>query len=388
MSTKKVIFILALLFCCLWSGSSASVLLADGMEAEHVLLIGPKTIGGGWKDNIVVQPGQFADTKAGDIIKVYTVSAKSFAQGSFQNPKGWKPIAPQYAYFNIGRTFSFTVTDSILPILHDNGLAVGGHDYVIEKVTHIPAAAISEKILWRGPSVIMRDDWSVSAPIRKDFLKGLQLGDVLHFQVSRVENGAFMKVMNFTYQALSPDVDGVAVGKEGLFYTIDDQAQLAALQMADNSGVVMRVGGKGYRLDKISVIRQTGGLDPDLSRAQRAPREYVLQPDELFHGEKVLPADFSGNVTLTAERMQDLTAEDCIIVSYKDKQPGAKISFRENKSGWPDLSGSKEPSWYSLDGNDVVLTLNDTMLDHLMTSGMIITGAGATITRVSILKVQ
>lgn len=388
MNTRKVIIVLVFLFSCLWSGNTASALLADGVEAEHVLLIGPKTIGGGWKDNIVVQPGQFADTKVGDIIKVYTATAKSFAQGCFQNPKGWKPIAPQYAYFNIGRTFSFTVTDSILPILHDNGLAIGGHDYVIEKVTRIPVAAISEKVLWRGPSVIMRDDWSVSAPIRKDFLKGLQLGDVLHFQVSRVESGAAMKVMNFTYQALSADLDGVAVGKEGLTYSLDDAAQLAALQMADNNGVVLRVGGKGYRLDKISVIRQQGGLDPDLSHAQRAPKEYVLQPDELFHGEKVLPTDFSANVTLTAERMQDLTDEDCIVVSYKDRQPGAKISFRENKSGWPDISGSKEPTWYNLDGNDVVLTLNDAILDHLMTSGMIITGAGATITRVSILKVQ
>lgn len=388
MSTRKLITIFVLLFSCLWGKTTASVLVADSVEAEHVLLIGPKAIGGGWKDNIVVLPGQFADTKSGDIIKVYTVSAKSFAQACFQNPKGWKAIAPQYAYFNVGRTFSFTVTDSILPVLRDNGLAIGGHDYVIEKVTRIPAAAISEKTLWRGPSVIMRDDWSVSAPIRKDFLKGLQLGDLLHFQVSRVASGAAMKVMNFTYQALSSDVDGVAVGKEGLTYSLDDPAQLAALQMADNNGVVLRVGGKGYRLDKISVIRQQGGLDPDLSHAQRAPKEYVLQPDELFHGEKVLPTDFSANVTLTAERMQDLTDEDCIVVSYKDRQPGAKISFRENKSGWPDISGSKEPTWYNLDGNDVVLTLNDAILDHLMTSGMIITGAGATITHVTILKVQ
>lgn len=388
MRTRKAFILIGLLMACLWGGNGASTLRADGVTAERVLLIGPKTIGGGWKDNIVVEPRQFAGIKVGDIVKVYTLTAKSFAQGCFQNPKNWKALAPQYAYFNIGHTFSLTVTDSILSVLRDNGLVIGGHDYVIEKVTRIPAAAVSEKTLWRGPSVIMHDDWSVSAPIRKDFLKNLQTGDVLHFQVSRVEDGAAMKVMNFTYQALSPDVDGVAVGKEGLFYPLEDQAQLAALQIADNSGVVLQIGGKGYRLDKISVIRQQGGIDPDISQAQRAPKEYVLQSGELFHGEKVLPDDYSGSLTLTAERMQDLTEEDCVVVSYKDRKPGAQISFRENKGGWPDLSGSKEPVWYKLDGNDVVLTLNGTMLDHLMTSGMIITGAGTTITYVTILKVQ
>ena len=80
--------------------------------------------------------------------------------------------------------------------------------------------------------------------------------------------------------------------------------------------------------------------------------------------------------------------EDCLVISYKDRQPGAKLSFRENKGGWPDLSGSKEPKWYSLDGNDIVLTLDDAMLDRLMTSGMVITGGGTTLTRISILKVQ
>lgn len=390
MRIKKSIVILSMLFSCLCENMDVvcAAAQADSAVSEHIILIGPKTIGGGWKDNIVVLPQQFADTKVGDIIRVYTATAKSFAQGCFQNPKDWKPVAPEYAYFNIGRTFSLTVTDSILPQLCEHGLAIGGHDYVIGKVTHVPAALISEKTLWRGPSVIMRNDWSVSAPVRKDFLKGLQKGDVLHFQVSRVAKGAAIKVMNFTYQAFSKDVDGVPIGADGLFYPIEDDAQLAALQIAGNDGTVMRVGGKDYRLDKISVIRQQGGIDPDVSHAQRAPKEYALQLGQLFYGEKVLPSDNSGYLALTAERMQDLTAEDCLVISYKGSQQGARLSFRENKGGWPDLSGSKQPAWYSLDGNDVVLTLDEAMLDRLMTSGMVITGGGTTLTRVSILKVQ
>ena len=43
------------------------------MAAERTILLGPKTIGAGWKDNIVILPQQFATAKAGDILTVYAV---------------------------------------------------------------------------------------------------------------------------------------------------------------------------------------------------------------------------------------------------------------------------------------------------------------------------
>ena len=44
--------------------------------------------------------------------------------------------------------------------------------------------------------------------------------------------------------------------------------------------------------------------------------------------------------------------------------------------------------WYKLDGNDVVLTLDAAMLDKLMTDGLVITGVGATITKVYIIHIN
>ena len=37
---------------------------------ERTILIGPKTIGRAWKDNIVLEARHFADAKAGDVLTV------------------------------------------------------------------------------------------------------------------------------------------------------------------------------------------------------------------------------------------------------------------------------------------------------------------------------
>lgn len=369
----------------------SALCLAGTQAAERTLLIGPKTIGPGWRDNIVVLPQQFASTQPGDVLTLYVDRVKSGAQGAFQDPADWQAIAPEYAYFGLsGNPFQLKVTPDILGKIQARGLAIGGHDYRILRLTHIPAAEMVEKVVYRGPSVLMKDDWSASAAIQKSCFKDVKVGDALHFQVSRVESGAACKIMDFTWNVMDPSLDGVPVGADGLTMPITEQSQLIKLQLAGNDGVSMRVGGKGYRLDRISVVSFTGVRNEDLTHAQRAPREYALQPGELFHGEKAFPADWSGNLRFTAEPFQDCTESDCIVVCYESLLPDvdAQISFRENKGAWHDITGAAEPVWYKLDGNDVVLTLDAVMLDRLMTDGLVITGIGATITKVYILKIE
>ncbi len=370
----------------------AAGLLASvrGVAAERTILLGPKTIGAGWKDNIVIQPGQFAGTGVGDVLTVYVDNVKGGAQGAFQDPADWKGIAPEYGYFNISGPFRLKVTDEILAKIKQRGLAIGGHDYRILRVTHIPAAEMVETVVYRGPSVLMKDDWSVSASIQKSCFENVKVGDVLHFQVSRVEEGAAGKIMDFTWNVMDASLDGVPVGQDGFTYPITEQSQLIKLQLAGADGISMRVGGKGYRLEKISVISFTGTVDEDITNAQRAPREYELQPGELFHGEKEFPADWSGNLRFTAEPFQNCTESDCIVICYEKMLPGTtpQLSFRINHGKWFDLTGSAEPVWYKLDGNDVVLTLDAAMLDRLKTTGMVITGVGATVTKVYILHID
>ena len=362
--------------------------------SERTILIGPKTIGAGWKDNIVIKPEQFKDAGPGDIMTVYTTEAKRTAQIAFQDPKDWQAVSPEYGAKSVQGPIRMKMTDEILAKIKERGLILGGHDYKIVQVTLIPAAEMVEQMIYRGPGMQMKDDWSASIPIAKGVFKNVKVGDGIKFLMSKVQPGAAIKLMDFRWNAMDPAVDGAAVGGDSYTYYINEQSQLIKLQLAGPDGICMRVGGKGYRFDKIVLVSCTAEPDEDLSTAQRAPKEYKLQPGELYRGEKEFPNDWSGNLRLTAEPFQNCTENDVLVVSYtllpglKEAGVDPKISFRENKGKWLDITGAKEPVWMDLNGTDVVLTFDEESLDRLKTSGLVVTGLGFILTRIELISAQ
>ena len=362
--------------------------------SERTILIGPKTIGAGWKDNIVIKPEQFKDAGPGDIMTVYTTEAKRTAQIAFQDPKDWQAVSPEYGAMSVQGPVRMKMTDEILAKIKERGLILGGHDYKIVQVTLIPAAEMVEQMIYRGPGMQMKDDWSASIPIAKGVFKNVKVGDGIKFLMSKVQPGAAIKLMDFRWNAMDPAVDGAAVGGDSYTYYINEQSQLIKLQLAGPDGICMRVGGKGYRFDKIALVSCTAEPDEDLSTAQRAPKEYKLQPGELYRGEKEFPNDWSGNLRLTAEPFQNCTENDVLVVSYtllpglKEAGVDPKISFRENKGKWLDITGAKEPVWMDLNGTDVVLTFDEESLDRLKTSGLVVTGLGFILTRIELISAQ
>lgn len=362
--------------------------------SERTILIGPKTIGAGWKDNIVIKPEQFKDAGPGDIMTVYTTEAKRTAQIAFQDPKDWQAVSPEYGAMSVQGPIRMKMTDEILAKIKERGLILGGHDYKIVQVTLIPAAEMVEQLIYRGPGMQMKDDWSASIPIAKGVFKNVKVGDGIKFLMSKVQPGAAIKLMDFRWNAMDPAVDGAAVGGDSYTYYINEQSQLIKLQLAGPDGICMRVGGKGYRFDKIALVSCTAEPDEDLSTAQRAPKEYKLQPGELYRGEKEFPNDWSGNLRLTAEPFQNCTENDVLVISYtllpglKEAGVDPKISFRENKGKWLDITGAKEPVWMDLNGTDVVLTFDEESLDKLKTSGLVVTGLGFVLTRIELISAQ
>ena len=361
---------------------------------ERTILLGPKTIGKAWKDNIVLEPRHFAGAHAGDIVTVYNDNAKRTAQGAFQNPKTWQGVAPEYGYFGINGPFRMVLTDDILAIAREHGVAIGGHDYRILQVTLSDAADYQETMVWNGPSVVMKDDWSANAEIPASSLASLRVGDGLRLHVSKVKQGAAAKIMDFTWNVIDPSVDGVSVGENGYTWYIYDDAPLLKLALAGTGGnVAMRIGGTGYKLDGIGIVRQVGEVSEDYSQAQRAPREYVLQPGELFHGEKVYPLDWSGYLKLTAAPFQESTENDVLIISYTI-DPAAKaagitpqMSFRSPKT-WGELTGAPDPIPYLLDGTDVVYMFDAVALDEVKTRGLVLAGVGFTLTKIELISAQ
>ena len=362
------------------------------VQADEVtILLGPKTIGAAWKDNILLESRHFAGAKAGDVVTVYNDEAKRTAQGAFQDPHDWQGIAPEYGCFNVSGPFRMILTDSILNKVRKRGVFIGGHDYRILRVTLTPGEEFTEKIVWRGPAKQMKPDWSATAELPASSFRNLKLGDGLRLHASRVEPGAAAKLMDFTWNALESATDGIPVGQDGCTYYINDDAPLLKLQLAGTGdNIAMRIGGKGYRLDRVGIVSFVGHRSEDLSQAQRAPKEYKLEPGELFHGEKLFPADWSGNLCITAEPFQECTENDVVILHYSltDDTHQHQISFRENRGKWRDLSGTSEPQWQTLDGTDVVLTFDPQSLDKVKTSGLVVTGVGFLLTRIELISAQ
>ncbi len=370
---------------CTWSIVALSL--------EKTILLGPKTIGKAWRDNIVLEPRHFADAKAGDIVTVYNDKAKGTAQGAFQNPSDWQGVAPEYGYFGIAGPFRMTLTEDILRIARTHGIAIGGHDYRILRVTLTDAADFAETVVWKSGPVKMKNDWSASAEIAGRCFEHLDIGDGLRLHISHVEEGAACKLMDFTWNALDPSVDGVPVGGDNYTWSVWSRAPLLKLQLAGyGAQTAMRIGGKGYRLDSIGIVKQIGEVSEDLTNAQRAPREYVLQPGELFHGEKYFAPDWSGSLSINAAPFQECTENDVLIISYRLDDAavaaGTKAQLSIRDAHWHEITGATEPVWYPLDGTDVVYMFDPVALDKVKTRGLIVTGVGFTLTKIEILSAQ
>lgn len=360
---------------------------------ERTILLGPKTIGKAWRDNIVLDSRLFMDAKSGDIVTVYNDRAKGTAQGAFQNPSNWQGVAPEYGYFGINGPFRMTLTDDILRIARTHGIAIGGHDYRILRVTLTDAADFAETIVWKGAPVKMKNDWSSSAEIAGKCFEQLNIGDGLRLHISYVEEGAACKLMDFTWNALDPSVDGVPVGGDNYTWSVWSRAPLLKLQLAGyGSQTAMRIGGKGYRLDSIGIVKQVGEVSEDLTNAQRAPKEYVLNAGELFHGEKYFAPDWSGNLSVNAAPFQECTENDVLVISYRLDEAavsaGTKAQLSIRDAHWQEITGLSEPIWYPLDGTDVVYMFDPIALDRVKTRGLIVTGVGFTLTKIEILSAQ
>ena len=386
MKRQKYIFV----FCLL---SFSVAVFCPCKATERTILLGPKTIGKAWRDNIVLEPRHFLNAKAGDILTVYNDKAKGIAQGAFQTPSNWQGVAPEYGYFGIAGPFRMTLTDDILRIAREHGIAVGGHDYRILRVTLTDAADFAETVVWKGAPVKMKNDWSTSAEIAGRCFEQLNIGDGLRLHISHVEEGAACKLMDFTWNALDPSVDGVPVGGDNYTWSVWSRAPLLKLQLAGyGTQTAMCIGGKGYRLDSIGIVKQIGEVSEDLTNAQRAPREYVLQPGELFHGEKYFAPDWSGNLSVNAAPFQECTQNDVLIISYRLDDAavaaGTKAQLSIRDAHWLEITGAPEPVWYPLDGTDVVYMFDPVALDKVKTRGLILTGVGFTLTKIEILSAQ
>jgi len=367
-----------------------SLLSLTAMATERTILVGPKTIGRGWQDNIVLETRHFAAAKAGDVLTVYVDRVRPSAQMAMQRPSTWSGITAAYSAMPVTNPMRLTITDEMLPVLREEGLRLGGHDYRICSVSLTDAEDYKETIVWKGPAVTMADNWSVSAELMGSCFRDLQEGDGIVLHVSHVKDGAKAKLSDITWNPICRAADGMDVAGEGVTLYLTDMEPLIHIGLGGTgTNTALRIGGIGYRLEKVGIVRCTAEPDMDLSAAQRAPKEYRLRPGELFRGEKAFASDWSDNLKITAQHLQDMTINDVIIFRYDlvPEAPKNEISIRRTET-WGDVGAGSEPQFLPLDGTDYVMTMDSVTLDHIKTRGFIVTAAGIVLKRVLLLKTE
>ena len=112
-------------------------------------------------------------------------------------------------------------------------------------------------------------------------------------------------------------------------------------------------------------------------------------PVVLYGGpNKVMPADWSGNIQLTSQATKDILANASIgsklVVKITNVKSGAQGSIKNSSwGGFIDESG-KNWDYFDISGNSYSMTLDQTTLNEMRTNGFIIGGHDYTVTGITV----
>lgn len=105
----------------------------------------------------------------------------------------------------------------------------------------------------------------------------------------------------------------------------------------------------------------------------------------LWEGSQVMPANWSGSVQLAdaaaIELFKQASVGDIIEVEVKDVNAGAQGSFKTMDSGWNAIAPNTE--YFDITGN-FQLTIDQSILDKLLTTGLIVSGHDYTATKITL----
>lgn len=217
--------------------------------------------------------------------------------------------------------------------------------------------------IWTGNQAI---NWNNSQFVSIDATKfsDAQVADIISFSIEFTGNTDWPQISltrgdwagglagsgNTAVSSQTPTID---------YYITSDM--LAELQQY---GLV--VAGIGFNLTAVDVKAGAGSAGYE---------------NAVWIGNTVLPADWSGAVTLPKSCFNRAAAGKLIRVKYKDLQPGAIAILRTGD--WKEMPDM--PDFRQLSGNHTDIKITASMLTQLKDNGCILQGVGATITSVDII---
>lgn len=217
------------------------------------------------------------------------------------------------------------------------------------------------------------DNGWTSFDIAKNDLN-LHQGDVIVFRVTSFSADAKIEFFNLNWQS-KRDVTP-AGGINGSFLVEITEA------MYNDYKEGLKIQGHNVALE--SVTKRCDHADPDPETPEdNDPKGDAITGTtiargsiDLYDGNAVTIGEWDKNVTLAASKFNDAKVGDVIIVHTSGLYTNSEAGLRENTNNWPAIADGRE--YFSIDG-DYELTIDQTILNKIQASGLIITGKYYTI---------
>lgn len=217
------------------------------------------------------------------------------------------------------------------------------------------------------------DNGWTSFDIAKNDLN-LHQGDVIVFRVTSFSADAKIEFFNLDWQSkrdVTPDG-----GINGSFLVEITEA------MYNDYKEGLKIQGHNVALE--SVTKRCDHADPDPETPEdNDPKGDAITGTtiargsiDLYDGNAVTIGEWDKNVTLAASKFNDAKVGDVIIVHTSGLYTNSEAGLRENTNNWPAIADGRE--YFSIDG-DYELTIDQTILNKIQASGLIITGKYYTI---------
>lgn len=235
--------------------------------------------------------------------------------------------------------------------------------------------------LWEGNETV--NDWGPQHQITLTLNSHIfEAGDKLIFNVTAQGEGMQLIIGGDWGNMVKPTFNSGAYEltlNEALITRFSDNQYKFVLQ------------GKGYELTSIDLVKGEGNTDEPTTPEtpdDNDPKGAAITgttidrgTTDLYDGSAVTIDDWDKNVTIAASKFNDAKVGDVIIVHTSGLYEKSQAGLRENTSNWPAIADGRE--YFDING-DYELTIDQTILSKLQSSGLIITGMYYTIEDVTL----
>ncbi len=302
-------------------------------EKQEITIWDTETVFADWSATLVIDPSNFADAKAGDIIRIYIKDKTSDYNPIFKHVDSWGDWAEfQSAKVDEDGYFEAPIPAEALDELKQSGLRFQGIGFTVVKATLFQEVwvgggghlEVQEVTVWDTETVF--GDWSATLVIDPSNFADAKAGDIIR---------VYIKDKTSDYNPIFKHVDSWGDWAEFQSAKVDEdgyfEAPIPAEALDELKQSGLRFQGLGFTVVKATVFMEVmvGGGDS-------APTVQTIWDTETVF------SDWSATILIGPEKFADVKAGAIVRVYIKDKSGDYNPIYKhEDWSDWNEFQSNK-----------------------------------------------